>query len=77
MAAPDQERVHRAGGYPLDYSDFFRTDDFFARLASANRFAVRFFAAAIDAFLARAERSSGVIVSRLRFPPFAPICAIA
>jgi hypothetical protein len=43
---------------------------FFRRFASlARRSAVRFFAAAIDAVFARAERSSGVIVSRLRFPP--------
>src|ERR1043166_8693732 len=47
---------------------------FLARLASAaRRFSVRFFAAASDAILARAERSSGVMVSRLRLPPFEPI----
>jgi hypothetical protein len=43
----------------------------------ARRTLVRFLAAAIEAFLARAERSAGVIVSRLRlppiFPPFRPI----
>lgn len=33
---------------------------------------LRFLAAAIDAFLARSERSSGVMVSRLRFPPIFP-----
>src|SRR5260370_12695883 len=45
----------------------------FAALRSrAKRSAVRFFAAARDAFLARAERSSAVIVSRLRLPPILP-----
>ncbi len=43
----------------------------------ASRFSVRFAAAASDAFLARADRSSGVMVTRLRFPPFDPIAAIA
>ncbi len=43
----------------------------------ARRSAVRFFAAAADAFFARAERSAGVMVTRLRFPPFEPIAAIA
>ena len=39
----------------------------FAALRSrTSRAAVRFFAAASDAFLARADRSSGVIVSRPR-----------
>ena len=38
---------------------------------------LRTFAAARDAFFARATRSARVIVSRLRFPPFAPIWAIA
>ncbi len=42
---------------------------FFSR---ASRSAVRFFAAAVAAFLARADRSSGVIVSRLRLPPIFP-----
>jgi hypothetical protein len=48
--------------------------DFFARSARsrARRAAVRLRAAASDAFLARAERSSGVIVSRLRLPPILP-----
>jgi hypothetical protein len=42
-----------------------------------NRFAaVRFLAAARDAFLARAERSSDVIVTRLRLPPLEPSWAI-
>ena len=50
----------------------------FRSLASlARRAAVRVLAAASEAFLARAERSSGVIVSKLRLPPFAPIWAIA
>src|SRR5215831_10904954 len=47
----------------------------FGRLLAASRArrsAVRFAAAAVDAFLARAERSSGVIVSRLRLPPILP-----
>ena len=57
-------------GHPLDnYFDFLP--------AFANRFSVRFLAAARDAFRARATRSARVIVSRLRFPPFAPIWAIA
>lgn len=34
--------------------------------------AVRFLAAAKDALLARADRSSAVMVSRLRFPPIFP-----
>jgi hypothetical protein len=34
--------------------------------------AVRFLAAAIAAFFARADRSSGVMVSRLRLPPILP-----
>ena len=38
----------------------------------ARRAAVRFSAAAMDAFVARAERSSAVMVSRLRFPPILP-----
>lgn len=42
----------------------------------ANRSAVRLRAAACDAFLARAARASGVIVSRLRLPPREPISAI-
>ena len=37
--------------------------------AAINR---RFLAAARDAFLARAERSFGVMVSRLRLPPILP-----
>ncbi len=43
----------------------------------AMRAAVRFFAATIDAFFARAERSSGVMFFAAVLPPFAPICAIA
>jgi hypothetical protein len=34
--------------------------------------AVRFFGAAMAAFLARADRCSGVMVSRLRLPPILP-----
>jgi hypothetical protein len=41
-----------------------------------SRASVRFFAAASDAFFARAERSSGVMVSRLRLPPREPMSAI-
>jgi hypothetical protein len=52
----------------------------FPILSLSNRWAVRFLAAAVDAFLARAERSSGVIVSSDLFPPifppFRPICLI-
>jgi hypothetical protein len=40
--------------------------------SAASRFSVRFFAAASEAFFALAERSSGVIVSRLRLPPILP-----
>jgi hypothetical protein len=36
---------------------------------------VRFLAAARDAFLARAERSSGVMFSRLRLPPILPLAS--
>jgi hypothetical protein len=43
-----------------------------AVLSLANRAAVRFFAAAMAAFFARADRSSGVMVSRLRLPPILP-----
>src|SRR4029077_11814938 len=53
---------------------------FFPRLIGtslARRWAVRFRAAARDAFFARAERSWAVIVSRLRLPPIEPIPAIA
>ena len=68
----------RGWGYPLDnYLDFFLAGDFFAFLPSlARRAAVRTLAAAADAILARFDRSSGVIVWRLRFPPLAPISAI-
>src|SRR6516162_2435333 len=48
---------------------------FLDRLAArslASLSAVRFFAAAMAAFLARADRSSGVIVSKLRLPPILP-----
>lgn len=51
----------------------------FLRLAffpRASRSAVRFFAAASDAFLARALRWAGVMVSKLRLPPRDPISAI-
>jgi hypothetical protein len=48
----------------------------FRARSAAKRFSVRFAAAASDAFLARAVRSSGVIVFRLRLPPFDPIAAI-
>src|ERR1700722_7367047 len=52
---------------------------FFSRFrpSLARRSAVRFFAAAVAAFFARADRSSAVIVSRLRLPPLEPIAAIA
>ena len=43
-----------------------------ARFNAASRFWVRFFAAASEAFFARAERSSAVMVSRLRLPPILP-----
>lgn len=41
------------------------------------RAAFRFFAAAIEAFLARADRSSGVMFLADVLPPLAPICAMA
>ena len=41
----------------------------FAARSLARRAAVRFWAAAADAFFARADRSSGVMVSRLLLPP--------
>ena len=65
-------------GPPVDgtHADYFRFEPFAVRSRS-NRSAVRFFAAASAAFLARAVRCSGVIVSRLRLPPFEPIAAIA
>jgi hypothetical protein len=56
-------------------SGYFRFAAFFAGLASASaakRCSVRFFAAASDAFLALADRSSAVMVSRLRLPPILP-----
>lgn len=40
---------------------------------AAKRFSVRFFAAASDAFLARAERSSGVMFLAAVLPPSAPV----
>ena len=45
---------------------------FVARTA-ARRFSVRFFAAASEAFLARAERSSGVMFLAAVLPPNAPV----
>jgi hypothetical protein len=75
-------RIKRRGGWPhSDFSEpdgrafYLCSDALFAGLASrsaASRFAVRFFAAARDAFFARAVRSSEVMVSRLRFPPILP-----
>ena len=38
----------------------------------ARRFAVRFFAAALAAFLARADRSSAVMFFAAFFPPWLP-----
>jgi hypothetical protein len=49
----------------------------FAFRSRASRSAVRFFAAASDAFLARAERSVAVMFLAAVLPPFAPIAAIA
>src|SRR5437899_2676789 len=47
---------------------------FFSRLtpSAARRFAVRFFAAARDAFSARADRSSAVMFFAAFFPPWLP-----
>jgi hypothetical protein len=56
--------VIRAGRYLVRF--------FACRASRASLSAVRFFAAAIAAFFARAERSSGVMVSRLRLPPILP-----
>jgi len=64
---PDHENIWRFYRFPVT----------FASASAARRFAVRFFAAASDAFFARADRSSAVIVERLRLPPFDPIAAIA
>ena len=52
--------------------DLIRHLRFAAWRSRAIRSAVRFFAAASDAFFARAERSSAVMVSRLRLPPILP-----
>jgi hypothetical protein len=54
---------------PIARTFFYRLRVFFSR---ANRSAVRFFAAAVAAFFALADRSSGVMVSRLRLPPILP-----
>src|SRR5271156_2105841 len=64
------ESTRNNGGY-LRFVALSRLTPAFAR-----RFAVRCSAAAMDAFLARAELSSGVMVSRLRLPPREPIAAI-
>jgi hypothetical protein len=53
--------------YPLNNSEI---------LGALIRNHLRFFAAAVAAILARAERSSGVIVSRLFLPPREPSSAI-
>ena len=47
-------------------------DKSLAEASLARRSAVRFAAATMDAFLARSDRSSAVIVSRLRLPPILP-----
>jgi hypothetical protein len=44
----------------------------FQSLCRSSLFAVRFFAAASDAFLARADRSSGVMFFAAVFPPWLP-----
>ena len=56
-------------GHPLNNSTHLPLPDFFSR---ANRSAVRFFAAARDAFLARAERSALVMPSADFLPPSFP-----
>lgn len=55
-------------------SDYLLFAAFFSRLmpSAARRFAVRFSAAAMDAFLARAERSSGVMFWADALPPCLP-----
>jgi hypothetical protein len=58
---------HVLGPHRRDF--FYRVPFFFSR---ANRSAVRFFAAAVAAFFALADRSSGVMVSKLRLPPILP-----
>jgi len=69
------------GGYPLNNTKSRALMHvhlrFFAFFSRSRRSAVRFLAAAVAAIFARAERSSGVIVSRLRLPPLEPIAAIA
>jgi hypothetical protein len=67
---------HRHGPGDRSYLRFAFLADLVARSA-ARRLAVRFCAAAVDAFLAREVRSSAVMVSRLRLPPLEPIAAIA
>jgi hypothetical protein len=57
---------------PLYSETFYFFRGGLVRVVAAGRSAFRFFAAASEAFLARAERSSGVIVSRLRLPPILP-----
>src|SRR5580700_4631048 len=71
----ESTRPRHPRGPPVGWThaNYFR----FALRSLAKRSAVLFFAAAIAAFLALAERSSGVMVSRLRLPPFEPIAAIA
>ena len=51
---------------------FFESFAGLALASLARRLSVRFLAAASDAFFALAERSSGVIVCRLRLPPILP-----
>ena len=48
------------------------SSSFLCDLRRAKRWAVRFFAAASDAFLARADRSSGVMFCADVFPPSLP-----
>jgi hypothetical protein len=65
--------------YPLCVGMFVGQERFFAQVlvfgafaSLASRSAVRFFAAASDAFLARAERSSGVMFVAAVLPPSLP-----
>ena len=69
--------MNRKGGVPLQtlsrgYRFLLRSGVRFSARSRASRSAVRFFAAAIDAFLARADRSSGVNSAADFLPPCLP-----
>jgi len=68
-------RLRQARGVPLNNADSDNTDylRFFAARSRSSLSAVRFFAAARDAFLARSERSAAVIFLAEVLPPNAPV----